>query len=123
MNAQRTEVVLILVIKERAIPISMQKIAAIACLNPSHKGKGDSSISAAGSPRLTVLILVIKERVIPNKKNETKNKKKVLILVIKERVIPEKYSYDGYRYGVLILVIKERVIPRRLRSGLRPETS
>ena len=34
--------VLILVIKEREIPISMQKIAAIACLNPSHKGKGDS---------------------------------------------------------------------------------
>ncbi len=34
--------VLILVIKERVIPQPMWGIIYLICLNPSHKGKGDS---------------------------------------------------------------------------------
>ncbi len=82
--------VLILVIKERVIPLEWRGgEMGCSCLNPSHKGKGDSSVEQTLSAWVEVLILVIKERVIPIPDSGASYVIDVLILVIKERVIPQ----------------------------------
>ena len=81
--------VLILVIKERVIPSFNFSASWPPCLNPSHKGKGDSRWNPATGETELVLMLVIKERVIPVILFPIRWEWDVLILVIKERVIPK----------------------------------
>ena len=65
-------------------------LRGVSCLNPSHKGKGDSAKGKVVITKNNVLILVIKERVIPSLWTISKANLNVLILVIKERVIPNE---------------------------------
>ena len=106
----------------------------IECLNPSHKGKGDSALTGMSVAQSIVLILVIKERVIPllrahmssqstrlNPSHKGKGDSLVYskFLLMGRCLNPShKGKGDSILFEpvvvtpeVLILVIKERVIP------------